>query len=622
LLVGPSPADAKARYGALRISANVAGATVKVGRRTYTPPKTIWLRIGYRYRLTISAPGYQSQKRAVVLEKRRDQLKITLQPERGALRLVAVNSAGIGAVVSVDGTVSGNVPTTLELAPGRHLVVVKKAGFRAWKKWFTVSAKQRDTVAITLLPSAGAVEVVTRPVGATVAIDGNVRGRSPLTLKDVAAGRHLVELRAKGYARAIRIVEIKAGQRHKVDVTLVSASKTGSLKVLTNPPNVDVYVDGEFRGKSPLALSSIAAGTHLVTAKWPGFENQEKSVVVDEGRVLALQLEMKKVVAAASQPKRVARGGHLLVASSHRGAAVLLDGALIGHTPLAEPNLAPKTYRVRVHAPGYEPYEQVVLIRVGRATRLMAQLQRASHGVTQTTASGSVSTHAPTAATGSRSAVDIRGLSSFGAQLVPRGYFVGDIGLGFPQFISARVTTGLWERGHLAVDVGVDLRSNGAMTEGGLRARMRIYQGSPVAVAVFAALGGGGGANSRNTFYGNVGVTATLMFKGLLNVSATIYGNFYTDRLCPEAPESGEADACIFPPADLDLDDVRGRFGGARAILQASAELSLWRRLGLFFMVEGAPFQPQRWAFTNRFIGLMPGDDPRFYAQAGISLKF
>ena len=43
-------------------------------------------------------------------------------------------------------------------------------------------------------------------------------------------------------------------------------------------------------------------------------------------------------------------------------------------------------------------------------------------------------------------ASEARGLSSFGAQLVPPGHFTGDLSLGFAHLVEGRVTTGIFSR--------------------------------------------------------------------------------------------------------------------------------------------------------------------------------
>jgi hypothetical protein len=42
--------------------------------------------------------------------------------------------------IEVDGSFAGSTPSTLNLAPGKHVIVVKKAGYKDWTRSMTVSS--------------------------------------------------------------------------------------------------------------------------------------------------------------------------------------------------------------------------------------------------------------------------------------------------------------------------------------------------------------------------------------------------------------------------------------------------------------------------------------------------
>ena len=45
-----------------------------------------------------------------------------------------------GAEISVDGSSSGNTPSTVKLAPGKHTFTVTQAGFTAWSRDLSITA--------------------------------------------------------------------------------------------------------------------------------------------------------------------------------------------------------------------------------------------------------------------------------------------------------------------------------------------------------------------------------------------------------------------------------------------------------------------------------------------------
>jgi hypothetical protein len=52
---------------------------------------------------------------------------------------ITVNSTPEGADIEVDGSFVGNTPSSIEVAPGEHLVAVKKTGYKDWNRKLKVS---------------------------------------------------------------------------------------------------------------------------------------------------------------------------------------------------------------------------------------------------------------------------------------------------------------------------------------------------------------------------------------------------------------------------------------------------------------------------------------------------
>jgi len=44
-----------------------------------------------------------------------------------------------GADIEIDGSFVGNTPSVVELAPGDHVVIVKKSGYKPWERKVKVS---------------------------------------------------------------------------------------------------------------------------------------------------------------------------------------------------------------------------------------------------------------------------------------------------------------------------------------------------------------------------------------------------------------------------------------------------------------------------------------------------
>jgi serine/threonine protein kinase len=114
--------------------------------------------------------------------------------------------------------------------------------------------------------SLGTLSVQTNPAGATVVIDGQQRGLSPLSLQ-LKPGRHVVELVTDGDVRSIPVMITPGGQVSQFIEIPRAASALGELQIRTEPAGATVTVDGRVLGKSPLTAEGLTPGPHTVTVE-------------------------------------------------------------------------------------------------------------------------------------------------------------------------------------------------------------------------------------------------------------------------------------------------------------------------------------------------------------------
>ena len=109
----------------------------------------------------------------------------------------------------------------------------------------------------------GMLVVESNPSGAEIVIDGAAKGVTPMTI-ELAPGSHKLELRRRGNAREFTI-DITAGQQLTQQIDLTALKPMGTLVVNSNPAGSKVLLDGRERGVTPLTLTDVAAGAHVVT---------------------------------------------------------------------------------------------------------------------------------------------------------------------------------------------------------------------------------------------------------------------------------------------------------------------------------------------------------------------
>jgi hypothetical protein len=146
-------------------------------------------------------------------------------PVTGSMDLSSIPE---GASVVVDTAYKGMTPLTVDgLDPGVHNVTFTRFGYAALSTPVTVEAGSVSEVNATLLPSAGALLVITTPAGALLTIDGQPGGISPATVPDLPPGNHTLNMTKEGFIPQILPVPVTAGQTTTVNVTLVAAGLPG-----------------------------------------------------------------------------------------------------------------------------------------------------------------------------------------------------------------------------------------------------------------------------------------------------------------------------------------------------------------------------------------------------------
>lgn len=171
--------------------------------------------------LQFKAPGYKREFADVSVRVGDLQSlpAVSLNPADG---LVNIRSQPSGAGITVGGEFRGSTPLEIELEPDRdHQVRIFKAGFKAVERRLQVASGAEESLELRLTRLTGTVDIVSKPEGATVLVDGEARGTSPVTL-ELPAKPHVIQLRLDGYAGFRKRLEPKANFRQSVNVALLT----------------------------------------------------------------------------------------------------------------------------------------------------------------------------------------------------------------------------------------------------------------------------------------------------------------------------------------------------------------------------------------------------------------
>jgi PEGA domain len=265
---------------------------------------------------------------------------------------LTVESRPSAAQVEIDGVVRGATPLRLRLASGGH--VLRVGGATSREIPVVVTAGTETVHHVDLADVRTRLRVETLPPGATVTVDGLVRGIAPLDLDGLSAGAHAVAVEAGGLT-VRRDVDVRPATASSIVITLGSGGGpvTGWLKVAT-PIDLEVYEGTRLVGRSRDGRLLLLAGVHDLTLV---------------NRDLGFQTTSRLSVAPGSTARvRVEPGTGRLAVTAVPSAEVWLDGRRIGATPIANFPAVIGTHELLLRHPDFGEQRRTVIVTLTAPT--------------------------------------------------------------------------------------------------------------------------------------------------------------------------------------------------------------------------------------------------------------
>ncbi len=152
-------------------------------------------------------------------------------------------------------------------------------------------AQTQETLA-TIANLVGQLRLTVSEPGASVTIDGEPAGTTPLAVVPIDIGRHVVKVEKSGFAAAQQTIEITGGTEQTVSLRLEPASREGTLMVHA-PEDASITVDGVPRGRG-LWSGTVAAGPHTVRVTASGRREHLTTVEVSPQGTRSLEVTLER----------------------------------------------------------------------------------------------------------------------------------------------------------------------------------------------------------------------------------------------------------------------------------------------------------------------------------------
>ena len=135
----------------------------------------------------------------------------------------------------------------------------------------------------------GELNITSFPSGAEVYVDSLFLGRTPLDVDTIAVGKHVILLQKKDYWSFRKSVQVESGQIVAINATLKGL---GAIKIISDPENASVFLDGNFIGETPFDFVNIEVGEHALSLQKQGFRENRSLFVVVKGEETVISKEL------------------------------------------------------------------------------------------------------------------------------------------------------------------------------------------------------------------------------------------------------------------------------------------------------------------------------------------
>jgi formylglycine-generating enzyme required for sulfatase activity len=304
-----------------------------------------------KHRLRAEHPGYAVLEREVsVVQGANETQLLRLDKLPG---LIAIDTGGVAAEVSVDGERVGRAPGVVPVRPGARTFTLRADRYLdAIARLDVEGGGVRQNLKVPLRSSWGRLQVEVSTPGATVSADDQPNTAAPALL-DLAAGVHRLRIAAAGAKTWESSVIVTAGQTTRVGPISLGAPDA-VLALRSEPAGAAVTVSGVFKGRTPLTVPLPAGADYGIAVSRPGYAPWSRNLHAESAARLVLDAKLTPVLVA------------LTVNGEPADAELFVDGSTRGKLPQTL-QLTATSHAIEVRKAGLQTFASQVDLAAGVA---------------------------------------------------------------------------------------------------------------------------------------------------------------------------------------------------------------------------------------------------------------
>ncbi len=266
------------------------------------------------------------------------------------------------AQIQISGGLSFALTNHFLLRPGQYRLQVSADGYHTYGEQLLVTGEDNQSQSIQLEKLPGHLEIVTTPDKASIFLNGENKGLTPLILSDIAAGTYQLKITSPRYFAIEQPVNIE-GLGHTSQLEFELKPAWGRISFRSEPAGATISVAGKDYGTTPGTAEILASGEQ-VDISLPGYKTWQETLHIGVG-------EHKEWPLVTLLPA----DSELQIASIPAGASITLNGQYLDKTP-AILALGPDTrHTLNLFLAGYELSTTQVMLAQGEQKALNIKLK-------------------------------------------------------------------------------------------------------------------------------------------------------------------------------------------------------------------------------------------------------
>jgi serine/threonine protein kinase len=219
-------------------------------------------------------------------------------------------------------------------------------------------------------PDRGAIHVVTDVLSATATLYGPAgrqlrQCQTPCSFNGLQANGYSLEVKKEGYRPIQTALQVKTGE--VIDQKLKLESFALGLKVISDPPGADIFVNGDKQsGQTPAELP-LAPGQYNLVLRLEGYSAYAGGVQVKENIQTQLSVQLH-----AKDPGKIAWAD---VTTTPAGAEIVVDGTSTSQFTPSRVQLPSGLHVITLKMRGFQPARRTVQVSEGGTVAVDAALK-------------------------------------------------------------------------------------------------------------------------------------------------------------------------------------------------------------------------------------------------------